>query len=494
VTTTNKKSLSANLSREEILAASNDMEPVAGDVDVDIPIATLWKCFTHANWWPRWNPCFFWAYNRNLILGQQLIWVFQPIRWWFLYKMPAIAKIVEVEEQRKVTWEVTVLPGFYARHTYHMEDLGDGRTRFGSWEKATGWSFRLMKWFWIPHFEFVKNRSLEGAKKLEEIYRQKGEINDQTIPRKNYLPFFLSLFLALILLIAGIFAGWFYTSYVRQTAVDLAPGIHAVLGGGGNSLIVQDGKDVLLVDTKFPPGSKDLRRWISRHINAPVTKIVNTHYHYDHTQGNILYPNAQIFAYQTVLNLMLNYENYFNNPNWWSSHQSGLPTEKIGYNSYPLFVGDREVILTYPGVAHTSGDLWVFLPKSKIVATGDLVFNTYYPFFDTSKAGASIPDLIQVIRKLADDYQNAVFLPGHGPLTNASELHRFADYLEFLYQSVERAYISGLSEDEAVKQIDLSGWHLSILPSFNNGKLIWATAENNIRWVYQMLKHPVDNR
>jgi glyoxylase-like metal-dependent hydrolase (beta-lactamase superfamily II) len=488
VTTTNKTSPSANLSREEILAASKDMEPVAGVVDVDIPIATLWKCFTHANWWPRWNPCFFWAYNRNVILGQQLIWVFQPIRWWFLYKMPAIAKIVEVEEQSKVTWEVTALPGFYARHTYHMEDLGDGRTRFGSWEKATGWSFRLMKWFWIPHFEFVKNRSLEGAKKLEEIYRQKGAINDQTIARKNYLPFFISLLLAFILLITGIFAGWFYTSYVRQTAVDLAPGIHAVLGGGGNSLIVQDGKDVLLVDTKFPPGSKDLRRWISRHIDAPVTKIVNTHYHYDHTEGNILYPDAQILAHPNVAQFMQHRDS-----KWWSEHQAGIPTPvDLRNGTATLKIGTQEVILTDPGVAHTHGDLVVYLPKQNIVATGDLLFHTYYPFFDLGEGGVSIPGMVQAIRNLANQYPSAVFMPGHGPIANVSDLLRHADYLEILYQSVERAYQNNLSVDEAIKQIDLSQWHKHILPSFHDGKLEWATAANNIRWVNQLLQHPVD--
>ena len=47
------------------------------------------------NWWPRWTKCFFWARNRDLQLGQKLIWAFQPIRWYYLYKMFAIANIVE---------------------------------------------------------------------------------------------------------------------------------------------------------------------------------------------------------------------------------------------------------------------------------------------------------------------------------------------------------------------------------------------------------------
>ena len=70
----------AKENREEILAQSNDMTPVAGTVDVNIPIHELWEFFTHANWWSRWNKCFFWALNKDLVLGKQLIWAFQPIR------------------------------------------------------------------------------------------------------------------------------------------------------------------------------------------------------------------------------------------------------------------------------------------------------------------------------------------------------------------------------------------------------------------------------
>ncbi|MCZ6788623.1 MAG: hypothetical protein O7D33_01550 [Chloroflexi bacterium] len=166
---------------EEQLELSNDMLPVQGTVDIEIPIDELWEVFTHANWWPIWNQCFFRVSNKSLVLSRQLTWFFHPIRWWYLYKMPARAKIVEVEEQERVTWQVTVLPGFYAQHTYHMEDLGNGITRFGSWEKAMGRGFKLMKWFWIPHFVFVRDRSLQGASFLEAVYQREGRFNEHVL-------------------------------------------------------------------------------------------------------------------------------------------------------------------------------------------------------------------------------------------------------------------------------------------------------------------------
>ena len=169
------------------------MIPVQGTVDVDIPVSVLWEAFTHANWWPRWNKCFFWAHNRDLVLGKKLIWVFQPIKWWYPYKMFAIANIVEVEKEKKVTWEVTALPGFYARHTYSVEDLGDGRSRFGSWEQAMGPQARFgpTKKFWVAHFTFVKDKSLEGARHLEEVYKREGKITKDTLKPKRYWLFWL---------------------------------------------------------------------------------------------------------------------------------------------------------------------------------------------------------------------------------------------------------------------------------------------------------------
>ena len=167
--------------KAKILADADDMAPVSGTIDVDIPVKELWACFRKAHLWKHWNSCFLWVRNKDLIAGEQLVWAFQPIRKKYIYKMPAMAKIVEVIPEQKVTWQVNILPGFYALHSYTFEDLGNGRTRFGSWEKAYGWNFRGMKRFWIAHFEFVKNASLDGAKKLDSIYKSSGRLDETSL-------------------------------------------------------------------------------------------------------------------------------------------------------------------------------------------------------------------------------------------------------------------------------------------------------------------------
>jgi len=188
-------------------ARSRDMTPVAGTVDVNIPIDVLWACFSRADQWPRWNPCMFWVQKSELVLGQELVWAFEPIKWWYAYKLPARAPIVELEPPRKVTWEVTFIPAFYARHTYSLEDLGDERTRFGSWEKAEGASFRLLEPFWLAHFTFVKDASLKGAKTLEQVYQRTGSLDIDDLPHKDYAPSLLPIAVALGLL--ALISHWF---------------------------------------------------------------------------------------------------------------------------------------------------------------------------------------------------------------------------------------------------------------------------------------------
>ncbi|WP_437689224.1 MBL fold metallo-hydrolase [Sorangium sp. So ce176] len=234
------------------LQPSHDMLPVAGTIEVDIPVDVLWGFFTRPRDWPRWSPCFLWVHNERLAPGQRLTWCFRPIHPFHPYVMPAVADIVEVEPGRRVMWEVTALPGFHARHPPELLPSSHPSLREAASPVAAALSF--------------------------------------------------------------------YSSHVRQSVVELGPGVHVVLGGGGNSLVVEGRGESLLVDTKFFPGSHMLRRWIRKHVSAPVKTVVNTHYHYDHTRGNDLYPRAAIVAYRTVPASM-----HAEDGNFWSSRHHGGP-------------------------------------------------------------------------------------------------------------------------------------------------------------------------
>jgi hypothetical protein len=141
--------------------------PIEGSVELAIPVERLWQAFLDVRSWSEWNPCFWRArvLGGELRLGATLVWAFNPIRPAYLYRMPATAKVVELERHERVTWEVTA-PGLHAVHGYRFAAVDDDRCLFGSWEVAEGRTYRAMRRFWLAHFRYVCQESLSGARSL----------------------------------------------------------------------------------------------------------------------------------------------------------------------------------------------------------------------------------------------------------------------------------------------------------------------------------------
>lgn len=143
-----------------------------GSADVEASAEEMWDVFADVASWPAWNRCIWRARvdGGHLQVGATLRWVFNPVRWYLPYKLPARAEIVECEPGRKVTWEVRI-PGFHALHSYLIEPVDDRRCRFGSWEVAEGPLYRWLRPFWMAHFDYVCRTSLESAVALGEARR-----------------------------------------------------------------------------------------------------------------------------------------------------------------------------------------------------------------------------------------------------------------------------------------------------------------------------------
>ncbi|MEA2218039.1 MAG: hypothetical protein QOJ35_665 [Solirubrobacteraceae bacterium] len=141
--------------------------PIEGSVEVAMSVDALWETFLDVPGWSRWNPCIWRSSVRGgeLREGATLVWAFNAIRGRYLYKLPAVAEIVEVLPARRITWEVGA-PGFHALHSYRFEAVAADRCRFGSWEVAEGPVFRLLRRFWLAHFRYVCTESLAGARSL----------------------------------------------------------------------------------------------------------------------------------------------------------------------------------------------------------------------------------------------------------------------------------------------------------------------------------------
>lgn len=221
-----------------------------------------------------------------------------------------------------------------------------------------------------------------------------------------------------------------------------------MLGGGGNTLVVEDCGDTLVVDTKFPPGSLLLRRWLDRNGIAPPTKVINTHYHYDHCRGNALFPGPEYITHYLTRQAMDDV-----NASWWSRHRKVEPTVLVEGTRSEMDVGAQKI---------------EFLIRPE---------------------GISVGGIIEVLGRLAHDYPDAIFMPGHGPIARAVDLLRHVAYLEDLMQQVATARALGKSASGSVRQVDLARWDLDILPvTFHGLSIQWATAASNVRWMHRLLE------
>lgn len=286
-------------------------------------------------------------------------------------------------------------------------------------------------------------------------------------------------------------------SYAWQTEEALGDGVWAVLGKGGNSVVVSDGT-TLLFDTKFDNGlfargASSLERWVHGQSLPPVTQIVNSHFHYDHTWGNTLYPGAEVYADPRSRERMLAVD-----PGVWGVNGGrGLPTRSLSRFWTTLNVGEKSVEARLVGPGHTAGDAIVRIPRESlgegaradVIATGDLIFHTFYPFFEEGEEGSSLEGNIATLRELATTYPDARFVPGHGPVCGRDDLLAYANYLEEMLDEITSGLALGLDEDAIVRRVDPGRrWRRLMLPSPHGGAVAWATAESSFRSAIRVVR------
>ncbi|MFJ5810150.1 MBL fold metallo-hydrolase [Streptomyces sp. NPDC093093] len=241
--------------------------------------------------------------------------------------------------------------------------------------------------------------------------------------------------------------------------VQPATGVHAYVQPDGgwclnNAGFVSDGGRTLLVDTAATRRRALALREAVASTGVPMPRtVVNTHHHGDHTYGNgVFAPEALILGHDNARAEQLA-----------AGHQLEMiwPTTDFGaveivppdltYNDRTtLHVGDIEVRIIHPGVAHTTGDSLVWLPGQRVVFTGDLVFAGGTPFLAMGSLSGSLRAM-ELLRSL--DAETVV--PGHGPLTDPSAYEATERYLRHVAELALEGRAKGLTPLETALGADL---------------------------------------
>ena len=300
--------------------------------------------------------------------------------------------------------------------------------------------------------------------------------------------------------------------------VKVADGVYATVAkpGGlasGNAGFVIGDDGVVVVDTFFTPAAAEaLVAEIARLTPKPIKFAVNTHYHLDHTGGNQLFAargvpivaHDRVVEWQTTKNRRFlpapeelqkrrddaakqlaeltpdqadkktQLERQIRRFDAMKAIKLTNPTLTLGAGVMHLYLGKREVqLFTLPG--HTGGDVLAFVPDANVLFTGDMGWSKTLP----NLVDATVNDWIPSLDKILAQYGSAKFVPGHGQVATAADLHEFREYLDNLRTRVKKAIADGLTPEQAKQQL--------ALPEQYKGFAFQNFAQPNVEDMYKEL-------
>jgi glyoxylase-like metal-dependent hydrolase (beta-lactamase superfamily II) len=272
---------------------------------------------------------------------------------------------------------------------------------------------------------------------------------------------------------------------------------------GSNSVVIVNDADVMVVDPGITPGAAtSLIADVKTLTPKPIRYVVDTHYHYDHAFGNQVFgPDVTIIGHDTTRRRLsgpgsLKERTYLTNGTAAIANRFTLLKQQISEAKDPkeravyerqleihqqyadeqpkirptppnaslsrdmtLVRGSREIQVRFLGRAHTDGDIVVFLPKERVVATGDMITSAL------SYTGDAFieewPETLEQVMTLDFD----TVLPGHGNVFKGKDhIRNLQAYWRDFYQQATALRKQGVPAEEAAKRIDLTR-HAGAIPA-----------------------------
>ena len=246
-----------------------------------------------------------------------------------------------------------------------------------------------------------------------------------------------------------------------------------VIGGAGGNVVVQIGPEgVILVDSGSAARADEVLAAIREITPLPIRYIINTSMDADHVGGNdalskaglsILpgavaagaglgddvlsnFGHASVFAHENVLTRMSSAEPPIPSALW--------PTKTFFYRMYSMYLNGEGIQIIHQPAAHTDGDVIVFFRRGDVIATGDVIDTTRFPFIDVERGG-TLQGELDALNRLMDLsihnvpllwYPDRTFLvPGHGHVYDKLDLLEYRDAITIVRDRVQDLIDQGMT-------------------------------------------------
>jgi len=259
---------------------------------------------------------------------------------------------------------------------------------------------------------------------------------------------------------------------VRIDTLNVRDTLYHLWGGGGNglALIDENSGGVILVDTKLPGWSQPTLDALEAVTDLPVTTIINTHAHADHSGSNGEFATAvQIVAHENTRANMARMDAY-------QGANAGLLPNRTFGEKLSLLDGVNRIDLYYFGPAHTNGDTVVVFPAKGVAHVGDLFPSKATPLIDPINGGSASAYPETLARAVAGITGVNRVITGHTPPPSTyaaagrrllpsptlpprwmswKDFVEYADFTRDFLAAVRDAIVAGKSVDEAVASLKL---------------------------------------
>ena len=239
---------------------------------------------------------------------------------------------------------------------------------------------------------------------------------------------------------------------IPLVTTKLRDNIYLLSGPGGNMVVLSGADGKVLVDSGVSAAAPKIQQAMDGFGGAPLKVLVNTHWHFDHTDGNeaMHQAGAVIIAHENTRKRLSAPQDIAA----FGLHFDPAPADAWPQQTFTegtkLYLNGEQLTLAYFPPAHTDSDISVRYENGNVLHMGDVWFNGTYPFIDPS-TGGNIDGMISGTARglnLAD--ADTKIVPGHGPVGDKAALAKHHEMLVTVRDRVHTLKAAGKSKDDAV--------------------------------------------
>ncbi len=268
-------------------------------------------------------------------------------------------------------------------------------------------------------------------------------------------------------IVLWLIAAYVYTLHGQIRSVhQIAPGVFTRIGDRdarqpANTSWIEFRDFVVVIEANTPWGIRDILPEIRKTTSKPIRYVFDTHYHWDHTQGNSVMADQGVTvvcsegcASELAVKGKTEWDQMSKNADY-SLAPYRLQQPSVVFGDFmAIDDGERRLELRRVGPAHTIGDAVAFLPKDGVLFTGDLCVN-WRSGNNVGDRDADPQNWVKVLNDLAR-WEVKTVVPGHGALGTVATLRAQRAFLDDLWTQVSSGKKAGKSLEQLLKDVNLS--------------------------------------